>query len=196
MSNAVLTKRLQTLFGPLVRWIGALPDSPRHFDVLLVGPNVPSDAAKRPFVDIMPSNKTSSSRLMSATATCHEAVYHEWLEEQQQEEKPDLVIAFNSGIWGYKEWVPTLEALCQLSYSIPFVSTSYTIQECEDDAQVIETVVADTKGGAGRCLWNAQANPFASRQIRETHTALPGREYRENAAWQAWRLGGSATNEA
>lgn len=184
-------KRLQTLFGPLVRWIGALQNSPHHVELLLVGPNVPSDADKRPSVNVMPANKISSSRLTSATATCHEAVYHEWLEQRQRQGKPDLIMAFNSGIWGYKEWIPTLEALCNLPYSIPFVSTSYTIQECEDDAEVIETV---TQGSGRCCLWKAQANPFASRQIRETHTAVSGREYRENAAWQAWRLGGGATN--
>ena len=173
---------LRTTFGPLVRWIGALNNSPQHIDIKLIGPNVSVEAATRPPVNLMP--KKCASRLVSASATCHESVYHDWI----QQLCPDIVVAFNAGIWGYDEWVPTIKALCHSSYMVPFVVTAYTMEECQDDADVIEQVAQDS---TAHCLWKAEANPFGSKQTRETATAVAGRVYRENAAWQAWRLGGS-----
>jgi hypothetical protein len=172
---------LQTTFGPLVRWIGALENSPKHINIHLIGPNVSAEAAKRPPADLLPK---STSRLVSASATCHESVYHEWI---QQHHRPDVAAAFNAGIWGYNEWVPTIKALCESSNEVPFVATSYSIQECEDDADVIEQAAQDS---TAQCLWKAEVNPFGSKQDRETVTAVAGRVYRENAAWQAWRFGG------
>jgi hypothetical protein len=181
----------RTLFGPLVRWIGALENSPAHIVICLVGPNVPADAPNRPPLDLMP--KTSSS-LVSATASCYEGVYHEWIQQQENGNigfcPADIVIAFNAGLWGYDEWVATIKALCESSLAIPFISTAYTIQECEDDAEVIESVASLSTAKEAKRLWKAEANPFSSRQIRETKTAVSGRQYRENAAWQAWKLGG------
>jgi hypothetical protein len=39
--------------------------------------------------------------------------YDEWLQQQQKRQisaqQPDLIIAFNAGIWGYQdEWQPTI----------------------------------------------------------------------------------------
>jgi hypothetical protein len=151
----------------------------------LIGPNVPTEAAERPPVDLLPK---STSRLVSATATCHVGVYHDWIQHQHQHRCPDVAAAFNAGIWGYDEWVPTIKALCQSSSKqVPFVATAYTIQECEDDADVIENAAKDS---TAQCLWKAEANPFGSKQNRETVTAAAGRVYRENAAWQAWLFGG------
>ena len=131
---------------------------------------------------------------MSATASCYEGVYHEWIQQQENGNigfcPADIVIAFNAGLWGYDEWVATIKALCESSLAIPFISTAYTIQECEDDAEVIENVASLSTAKEAKRLWKAEANPFSSRQIRETKTAVSGREYRENAAWQAWKLGG------
>ena len=42
-----------------------------------------------------------------------------------------------------------------------------------------------------KCLWEAEVNPFGSRKERATATAIPGRIYHENAAWQAWLMGTS-----
>lgn len=183
-------EQLVTLFGPLIRWLGAKSTSPQHVKIHLIGPNVPKDASARPAVNLL---SPATNRMISATATCHEGTYHKWQQQDVTNDfvPPDIAIAFNAGIWGYNEWLPTIEALAESSFSrpIPFVSTAYTIQECQDDAEVIESVVA--KGGTGSCLWKPEANPFGSRKIRETATAVPGREYRENAAWQAWSLGGT-----
>lgn len=173
-------RTVKTLFGPFVRWVGASGWSPKTIRISMVGPNVPGSAAQRGPVDLMPANKTSS--LEAATASCHTGCYHEWLEPGQH---ADLCVAFNAGIWGYNEWRPTLEKMCDMSTITPFLVTSYTVEEAEDDYDEVAKVV----GNEERCLWKAQSNPFASRMKRETATAVAGRDYRENAAWQCWRLG-------
>mmetsp|Transcript_8415 Transcript_8415/g.14256 ORF Transcript_8415/g.14256 Transcript_8415/m.14256 type:complete len:102 (-) Transcript_8415:61-366(-) len=88
-----------------------------------------------------------------------------------------------------------------------FIITAYTVEECEDDAEVITEVIeevaarrkllladAETKDTAGttpigRQLWAPEPNPFSSRLERKTASAPPGRKYFENGAWQAWLLG-------
>jgi hypothetical protein len=200
-------EKVRSFFGPLVRWIGAFDKSPAHIQILLIGPNVPTDAATLPPIDLMPISKLKkTSRLVSAIATCHVAPYHEWLGRKVDEgpdgamDNPDLVIAFNAGIWGYEEWRPTLRALCESPLSALFVVTSYTILEGEDDAEVIEAVISECNTASctslasnmtrkNQCIWPIDASPFGSKQRRQTETAVAGREYRENAAWQAWRLG-------
>ena len=181
---------LRTFFRPLVRWIGALDCLvPRSIDLHLIGPNV-TNAVSSP-VDLMPLSKLKkSSPLMSAFAACHTGSYHEWIVHNTQ--VPDLLVAFNAGIWGYSEWRPTLEALCRLPWTSNVVVTSYTIQEGEDDADVISEIVTGNSSASDNncCLWTVRPNPYSSRISRDTATAIDNREYRENAAWQAWRLGG------
>jgi hypothetical protein len=185
---------LQSIFGPFVRWIGSLETSPVYIDFHLIGPNVPADAAVWTPVSLMPKTKLkATSRLEEATACCHVGVYDEWIVQQQQQQSagefrvPDVAVAFNAGVWGYKEWPITLRRLFELNLQIPFVLTAYTVQEAEDDAEVVEEIVGATEQSTQQ-IWGVESNPFASRKERPTATAVDGRDYRENAAWQAWRL--------
>jgi hypothetical protein len=118
----------------------------------------------------------------------HVGVYNEWIVDQKQ---ADLVIAFNAGIWGYDDWRPTVEYLIRAKLSIPFVVTAYTLQEAQDDFDVIhDAVVAQSSFERAQecCQWQAEVNALASKVPRETATAIAGRHYRENGAWQAWCL--------
>lgn len=179
---------LRTFFGPLVRWIGAVESqAPKSIQIHLIGPNLAGSAIAP--VDLMPSSKLKkSSPLGSAWATCHGSAYHHWATTSTSWTIPALLIAFNAGIWGYSDWRPTLEALCRGTWEAPLVVTSYTVQEAEDDADVMSDIIADC-GKGNSCLWPVEPNPYSSRMTRETATAIEGREYRENAAWQAWCLG-------
>ena len=172
--------------GPLVRWIeSACSSNVSGIDIYLLGPNVPIAAERRGLVDL--SSPSTDSGLQSATARCINCVYHDYLCSEEGG-TPDLAIAFNAGCWGYDEWRPTLEVMCSHDSAIPFIITAYTVQEAEDDAEVVTEVAANARAC---CLWSAEINPFGSRKKRETASAAHGREYRENGAWQAWRLGGS-----
>jgi hypothetical protein len=184
-------ERARTLFGPVVRWIGAYAEAPAHICIDLIGPNVPVAAASEwSPLDLLPTNSALSNLkpcLQSATLRCHVGLYEDWL-SSSIESHPDLVMAFNAGVWGYAEWKSTIATIIQQKAKIPFVVTAYTIQEAEDDEAVIQELVSSSASGSSRCEWEAEPNPFASNKVRETHTAAEGRVYRENAAWQGWRL--------
>jgi hypothetical protein len=103
---------------------------------------------------------------------------------------PNLVIAYNAGIWGYTDWHPTLKKLYEFERTVPFVITAYTIFEAEDDFEVLEEVLGVSLAGDGngrRCLWSAELNAFASRVVRETKSS--DNAYFENGAWQAYVMG-------
>ena len=172
--------------GPLVRWIeSACSSNVSSIEIELSGPNVPVAAERRGVTDL---SSTSNGSLQRATARCVNYVYHDYLQSKECR-TPHLVVAFDAGIWGYDEWRPTLEAMCNHESAIPFVITGYTVQEVEDDAEVVTEVAVNAKACR---LWSPEINPFGSRRKRETSSAARGREYRENGAWQAWRLGGGS----
>ena len=177
----------------------------------------------------------SDSSRIKATATCHSGVYHEFLEEMCKgdvnkgvlgdsgdKRVPDLAVAFNAGIWGYREWAETIQYLALKNYAVteaastksktrgcgglPMVITAYTLDECQEDQEVIsqsitgsgtdtseETVVnvevsKPSDSYQAEILWESEPNPFGSKVVRETKGST--QEYRENACWQAWLLGG------
>ena len=191
--------------GPFARWIAAAgPDPPTEIAIELLGPNVPDAAEARGGVDLTSPGSSSGGEgqgqgqgqgRSTARARSVNCLYHDYLRERGGGGAPDLVVMFNAGIWGYDEWRPTLEALCEHESPLPVVVTGYTVQEAEDDAEVITDVVnaayPTEASRRDRCLWEAQVNPYGSRKRRDTATAAEGREYRENGAWQGWLLGGS-----
>lgn len=185
-------ERIQSTFRPIIRWIGAWKGCRyEHIHLRLIGRDLSSGSISRTPVDLL--TPQTSTVLQSAFATCHLGVYHTWLSEANETAatskgppSPHLAIAYNAGIWGYNEWQHTIQYLSErTTSSIPFVITAYTLEECEDDFEVIKTRVEGN--GSARVLWEAQRNPFGSKTIRETKSS--SNEYRENAAWQAWLLG-------
>lgn len=99
----------------------------------------------------------------------HTCLYHEYYFIQREAnafERPDMIFMLNAGIWGYKSWLPTLDAFDSMSRddrsadtpvsvnSQPgeveakrengiagvdtlFIVTSYTVEEAEDDEDTI-----------------------------------------------------------
>ncbi|KAL3787381.1 hypothetical protein ACHAW5_008427 [Stephanodiscus triporus] len=211
--------------GPFVRWMdaalhsGALRDSKVNetttrpelieIDSLLIefsGPNIPS-VMVGDLLDLLSHSNAPSVRLTSAKAIFHQRQYHEVRCCLGENDTPsvDIAVAFNAGIWGYESWKPTISSMIDTSSSDKgtssrigktiFVITAYTMEECEDDADVVtnvvEEILASKKNNAGliaRQLW-IEANRFSSRCERITASAPPGRKYFENGAWQAWLLG-------
>jgi hypothetical protein len=226
---------IQTTFCPIVRWLGErknLPFQQIRFRLigrdLLINKAISSKEHPIDLLDGAMTNTTkttsSSSSLKLATATCHSAVYHEFLQEcegssavndattggglSNMKTTPDLLVAFNAGIWGYQEWETTIRYLAQrpkTKPSIPMVITAYTLEECQEDCDVIlkATTSPSSDNGAGascasgnderrpgsKILWEPEANPFGSKIVRETKSS--NQEYRENAFWQAFLFGES-----
>jgi hypothetical protein len=184
--------RIKAFFGPIVRWVGAYAEAPSHIHIDLIGPNIPLPATTNS-IDLIPKNRASLKEcVQSAFLQCFVGVYEEFLNSMTNSgaSVPDLVIAFNAGVWGYDEWKTTVENLIQRNLCVPVVFTAYTEQEAEDDYDVIEAIVEQLKefDKTIRCEWEVEMNPFASCVDRNSAMAIPGRIYRENAAWQAWRF--------
>ena len=206
--------------GPFVRWMdaalhsGALGESKVNgvatqpqlieIDSLLIefsGPNVPS-ALVGDVLDLLSHSNAPSVRLTSAKAIFQHREYHEVRSCDDDAPSADIAVAFNAGIWGYDSWKPTIASMsspdndtCSGIGKTLFVITAYTIEECEDDADVVANVVEEIQsshnnhaGSIARQLW-IETNPFSSRCERITASAPPGRKYFENGAWQAWLLG-------
>ena len=218
---------IQTTLVPFVRWLLLLETNQNtfhyqhvHFRLigrdLLIPPSLQNqsvDLLKAASLAVL-SLSSSSSSLTSATATCHSAVYHDFLEDfsddtaqtdSNMKRSPDLLIAFNAGIWGYEEWKFTIRYLAQMHQrpAVPFVITAYTLSECQEDYKVILDATSysgeeeddDDDDGKKKykaeVLWEPELNRYGSKLIRETKSSND--EYRENSSWQAWLLGGNTT---
>eukprot|EP00934_Nitzschia_sp_Nitz4_P004195 Nitzschia sp. Nitz4//scaffold39_size137210//62809//64455//NITZ4_003201-RA/size137210-processed-gene-0.89-mRNA-1//1//CDS//3329550389//4185//frame0 len=178
-------ERIQNTFTPFVKWLGAWKGCTwQHVKLRLIG----RDLVERQGVNQQPINLLAPqrTRLQTAVATCHCGVYHEWLEANETQDHPDLSIAFNAGVWGYKEWQPTIEFLSLREHSVAVLFTAYTLEECQEDQEVVQESVTNVSG-KGQVLWEAQHNPFGSKCVRLTRSS--SQEYRENSCWQAWRMG-------
>ncbi|GAX14297.1 hypothetical protein FisN_1Hh493 [Fistulifera solaris] len=180
--------RIRTYFQPLVRWIGAQHRGPTSIHLSLVGPGIVERDGSASVNLLSGSN---SDRLQIAHASCHSALYKEWLSSET--DKPDIIIAFNAGIWGYSDWCATIRIIAERKLQVPFVVTAYTLQEADDDYDVLEEGIIKALACSKEkidlcCIWEPEINPFASKMDRPTQSAPAGRRYRENQAWQAWRL--------
>ena len=209
--------------GPFVRWLDAALHRPTSrqpheeslqataiatgshaeltdIDSLLIefsGPNMPNAMIGKVVDFLVPSKSQPFGGLISAKAIFQQREYHETGDTEAS--SADITIAFNAGIWGYDSWKVTIGYMCRSMQSL-FVITAYTVEECEDDDEVVveatkaasaeRSLASNSEGIAiARQIWAPETNPFASRLERTTAAAPPGRKYFENGAWQAWLLG-------
>ena len=94
---------------------------------------------------------------------------------------PNAVCIFNGGIWGYDSWLPTLSVL-RTFHGTYFLVTSYTLEEADDDNDVILSTFPSTI----EWLWSNQLNPFRSTDPLKRSTQPEGREYFDNFASQCF----------
>jgi hypothetical protein len=120
--------------------------------------------------------------------------------------KADVCICFNAGVWGYSDWLPTLQLLLQgeskdrgkgRDVGCPLVLTSYNAREAEDDLEVLWAMNIDVE--ETRCLqhrqqvsvetmhnaavlWGPALNPFRSLE-RRMCDGLPNELMFENWCW-------------
>ena len=184
-----------------------------EIELILIGPGISPEISKRfslscPLeLELIPTSyrnvdeevpdKTSSRatgidrpQSKRAKISCVTDTYEEFASSQSHSIIPDIAIAFNAGIWGYSDWLPTLSYMSSTkgSNSIPFIITAYTLEEAGDDEDTISSHL-ECLNLTGHLLWEAEHNPYGSKRQRPTKSALEGRVYRENSAWQCWILG-------
>ena len=212
---------IQQAIGPFVQWwykasnnlnrpIGKILSSFRHLKIEFLGPNIPVESSKQKPILLFPDinqKKTVFDKqgLQTATVNCQTCLYHDYLKaiqsnmDEQGKHYPNFIVAYNAGIWGYDDWIPTLKSMNDiLPHPTPFVITSYTIQEAEDDAEVVLDLFCEQKhfqkGDQHNELQKYLVhgpliNSFGSRRRRETMTSPDQRPYFENGAWQLWLMG-------
>ena len=106
--------------------------------------------------------------------------------------KPNMIVCFNAGLWGYSTWHPTLLWIVK-DAECPLVVTSYTWKESEDDEEVMNEVmqeaIAETKETTKNdekviCWkWKSERNPYGSTIKKKSHHAD---EYlRDNSWWMS-----------
>ena len=156
----------RSTLAPLVRWLTVAPEAPNKVEFHLIGPNVTKNGSESLLAQ-------PTGRLQKAQAIFVPREYG------NTHHPPDLRLAFHAGLWGYDSWKPTLQWMVEQNHQVPLVVTAYTIQEAEDDAEVVHELDCE-------CLWEASPNLYGSQVVRPTQSS--NNVYRENAAWQAWRI--------
>ena len=92
--------------------------------------------------------------------------------------KADLCVCFNAGVWGYSDWLPTLQLLLQGKGSAvesgrqrdvgcPLVLTSYNAREAEDDLEVLWAINSDIE--EARCQQQQQPQQQQQQQQHYHH---------------------------
>ncbi|GLD99380.1 hypothetical protein PINS_up008099 [Pythium insidiosum] len=149
--------------------------------LVLVGPNI---AAK-----LHHSSQTTTHSDMREPLSVHQPLasievalsyyvgsFDDYYGETAQYVRPDLAVCFNAGIWGYDQWLPTLQLLVH-TIQTPLLVTSYNAHEASDDEDVLDDSV-----GPPRWYWRAEKNPFGSLLHRSTRNDF-GSILRENDYW-------------
>ena len=197
------TESIEKAFSPFIRWMSSAAAScvVSNIDIILCGPTIATNLNKKVIPLLSPPNSTSGSSLGKANATCVKEYYHDYLQQQKSSTQPDLIIFFNPGLWGYDSWLPTLKYLADNHTNIPLVITSYTLQEAEEDADIMESFIKKIQSNESNnvnntvssssqnIIWDIEVNPFHSKKKRSDVTTAPNDStYYDNYAWQCWKF--------
>ena len=137
-------------------------------NIVLVGPNIPLSLHE----SVIQYNGTTSMINIRLQHFC--LVYDEYATHTGFI-KPHVSFCFNAGIWGYDEWLPSINLMCN-QLECPVVITSYNMYEAEDDQDALEQLHLSW-------LWEPQRNQFGSLVSRDSQS-VPGRTLADNAYWQ------------
>mmetsp|Transcript_19697 Transcript_19697/g.62650 ORF Transcript_19697/g.62650 Transcript_19697/m.62650 type:complete len:163 (-) Transcript_19697:34-522(-) len=147
----------------------------------MVGPEVPDSLARPGAEDCRILKQGVVVRVQYISG-----LYHELGGALDLHPRPDLVVCFNAGVWGYSSWGESLRFATEV-LGAPAVVTAYSREESEDDRCTLE------EQGVDGYTWEPQQNPFASLRKR-TCGGLPGD--RENAWWYCLKPGSKSSHAA
>lgn len=124
--------------------------------LVLCGPNISrglhgtrysyhASVKDRNFVISSAQGPPSGARPLDIHLTYNASLYHDVSGEFMT---PNALFLFNAGIWGYDDWIPTLEHVLLKSLNrsewpsqVAMVVTSYCAEEADDDMETIEKVL-------------------------------------------------------
>lgn len=132
-------------------------------------------------------NSTCHSGTLNITVAAYTGLYHEVYGAHKIIPPPDLLVLFHAGVWGYNDWLPTLDMFSSLP-SLPYILvTSYTVEEAEDDYDTIASNSHASSTFTIDYLWEEEINPHRSCCL-SFKRATSDRQYTENYAWQCYQF--------
>lgn len=101
---------------------------------------------------------------------------------------PNIIVMYNPGVWGYPSWLDTFRCIVsKFMASVPILLTSYSLQEAEDDYDILCELFNESKLTSMQFdyqwLWECEINPFCSspkilkKSVNETEI------YRDSQYW-------------
>ena len=115
-------------------------------------------------------------------------LYHDYVDNKknidQQWSCPDIIVMFNAGLWGYDDWIPTINLFNMECMENVFVLiTSYTLEESEDDQDTIDNICNNsdnTTTNRIEWIWEPQINKYRSLTPEQRETKPGDKDYYEN----------------
>ena len=150
--------------------------------LVFIGPSLPLSKHQQSI--------TFNHRTLAVTIQASHGYYHDYLEYGAI---PDLIIAYNAGLWGYDSWQPTLSAIfrgwSESNTEKYLVITSYTLHESEDDYDTMHTIHS-TLGIDQKLYWHWDCEENLNKCTAQVQRscAKEDRSYFQNNYWQCVSL--------
>uniref|UniRef100_M4BKS4 Mitochondrial splicing suppressor 51-like C-terminal domain-containing protein n=1 Tax=Hyaloperonospora arabidopsidis (strain Emoy2) TaxID=559515 RepID=M4BKS4_HYAAE len=145
--------------------------------LVLVGPNVSRTLHLEEFTQtcLVPVSDTGEATTCDVRIRYFVGSFEAYFQDKAQVWKPDLVVCFNAGIWGYNEWLPAIQLVLK-DVQVPLLVTSYNADEAGDDEDVLDEMKL------GEWLWRPEKNPWGATTPRATNNA-DAKVLKENDYW-------------
>ncbi|OWZ17262.1 hypothetical protein PHMEG_0008821 [Phytophthora megakarya] len=140
--------------------------------LVLVGPNL---ARKLHLTSFLQSYSEVDGVLCQVDISYFVGGFEAYFEDKTLYCKPDLVVCFNAGIWGYDEWLPAIRLVLD-EVQVPLLVTSYNEQEAGDDEDVLDELAPS------KWLWRPEKNSYGATTPRATNNE-DGSILKENDYW-------------
>ncbi|KAG7398158.1 hypothetical protein PHYBOEH_011567 [Phytophthora boehmeriae] len=143
--------------------------------LVLVGPNISSKLHLTRVSKTCTANDESNGRTCQVEASYFVGDFEDYFADKTLYCKPDLVVCFNAGIWGYDQWLPAIRLVLN-EVRVPLLVTSYNANEAGDDEDVLDEL------NPAIWLWRAEKNPRGACTPRATNNE-DGSVLKENDYW-------------
>jgi len=146
-----------------------------------IGPNIIAENSRQ----IVLKHKSMNIQL-----DAHVQLYHEYNKHDGAQNKPNLVVLFNAGVWGYADWLPTLAVFDQLRSDSYVLITSYTMEEADDDDDtIVEYFNTHKTSKSIEFLWKPELNcHHTSLEYVRGHGLDLNRKYIDNMYWYCFHF--------
>ncbi len=173
LNEEILARKYSRLFDYFVQ------NNVNRLHLVFIGPNV-----------ILPDSHHIALKhgQMSVQVDAYSQLYHEYY--TTHDDKPNLVVLFNAGVWGYTDWLPTLAILDRFQSDVYILITSFTMEEADDDDDTIVEYFSTHKNSKTiEFLWKPELNQHhTSLEYERGHALDLNRKYIDNMYWYCFHF--------